>query len=300
MLARGHRLRVGREGIVGYVIGAKRARIALDVGEDAVFFDNPDLPITRSEVALPLLAGAEVFGALDVQSTDRQAFGEEDVTVLQTLADQVAIAISNAQLVRRVQESLEMERRAYGEMSMEAWRNLVREGIGPGQRYDPQRILPDGGPWQDGIVQADKDGRPVAGQDGPGAAMAIPLKVREQVIGVLDAYKPSGTGEWTDDETELFRALVDRLGVALESARLYQDAQRRATQDRVLGEVSGRMRETLDMDAVIKTAVREIGEALAIAEVEVRMGTGSDRVPMTEPGRSGDGGGGEGGFGSPS
>ena len=295
MLARGHRLQVGQEGIVGYVTGAKRARIALDVGDDAVFFDNPDLPRTRSETALPLLAGDEVLGALDVQSTEREAFSEADVTVLQTLADQVAIAISNARLVRRVQESLEMERRAYGLMSMEAWRNLVRTGMGPGQRYDPQRILPDDGPRREEMAQAEKEGL-----DGPGATMAIPLKVREQVIGVLDAYKPSGTGEWTDDEVALFQALVDQLGVALDSARLYQDAQRRATQDRVLGEVAGRMRETLDMDAVLKTAVRDIGEALGIAEVEVRMGMGSDRVPVTKPGRSGDDGDGEGGFGSPS
>jgi GAF domain-containing protein len=300
MLARGHRLQVGKEGIVGHVTGAKRARIALDVGEDAVFFDNPDLPGTRSEVALPLRAGDVVLGVLDVQSTEREAFGEKDVTVLQTLADQVAIAISNARLVRRVQESLETERRAYGQMSLEAWRNLLRTGIGPGQRYDPQRILPTGGPWREEMVQAAKEGRAVLGQDGPRATNAIPLRVREQVIGVLDAHKPAGTGTWTDDEESLFQALVDQLGVALDGARLYQDAQRRATQDRVLSEVAGRMRETLDMDAVIKTAVREIGEALGIADVEVRMGMGTDREPTTSPGRSGDDGDGEGGFGSPS
>ncbi|NIV37151.1 MAG: GAF domain-containing protein, partial [Anaerolineae bacterium] len=121
-----------------------------------------------------------------------------------------------------------------------------------------------------------------AGADGPGPAMAIPLKVREQVIGVLDAYKPLGAGAWTDDEVSLFQALVDQLGVALDGARLYQDAQRRATQDRILGEVAGRMRETLDMDEVVKTAVREIGEALGIAEVEVRMGMVSDQEPANQ------------------
>jgi len=123
--------------------------------------------------------------------------------------------------------------------------------------------------------------------------MAIPLKVREQVIGVLDAYKPSGASDWTDDEVALLQALVDQLGVALEGARLYQDAQRRATQDRILGQVAGRMRETLDMDEVVKTAVREIGEALGTVEVEVRMGMGSDGAPVTEPGRPGNDGGGE-------
>ena len=297
MLARGHRLRVGQEGIVGHVTNTKRARVALDVGEDAVFFDNPDLPMTRSEAALPLVVGEEIVGVLDVQSTEREAFGEADLTVLQTLADQVAIAISNARLVRRVQESLEIERRAYGQMSLEAWRNLIRSGIGPGERYDPQRLLQDRGQWRE--MPAEMEGLPVAAQDGPGPAMAIPLKVREQVIGVLDAYKPSGTSDWSDDEVALFQALVDQLGVALDGARLYQDAQRRATQDRILGEVAMRMRETLDMDEVVRTAVREIGEALGIAEVEVRMGVGSDGAPLTDPDRTGGDGRGDRGLAAP-
>ncbi|NIV29049.1 MAG: GAF domain-containing protein, partial [Anaerolineae bacterium] len=217
MLAKGHRLRVGQEGIVGHVTGSRRARVALDVGEDAVFFDNPDLSGTRSEAALPLVVGEEVLGALDVQSTEREAFGEADLTVLQTLADQVAIAISNARLVRRVQESLELERRAYGQMSMEAWRDLIRTGIGPGQRYDPQRILPNVSPWQAEMAPAEMEGQPVPGRaDGAGPAMAIPLKVREQVIGVLDAYKPPGSSDWTGDEVALFQALVDQLGAALD------------------------------------------------------------------------------------
>ena len=233
-----------------------------------------------------------------MQSVEREAFGEADLTVLQTLADQIAIAISNSRLVRRVQESLEIERRAYGQMSMEAWRNLIRSGIGSGRRYDPQQILPEWSPRRAEMAQPEMEGRPVTGRAGPGPAMAIPLKVREQIIGVLDAYKPSGASDWTDDEVALFQALVDQLGVALDGARLFQDAQLRATRDRVLGEVAGRMRETLDMDEVVKTAVREIGEALGIAEVEVRMGVGSDRVPPTDAGRSGDDGSGEGVLGA--
>lgn len=284
MLARGHRLRVGKEGIVGYVTAAKQARVALDVGEDAAFFDNPDLPATRSEVALPLRVGDEVLGALDVQSTEREAFGEQDVAVLQALADQVAIAISNARLVRRVQESLETERRAYGQLTLEAWRSLVRTGIGAGQRYDPQHILPVGGAWREEMVEAIKGGRTIAGQDDPGPTVAIPLKVRGQVIGVLDAHKPAGTGGWTDDEVSLFQALVDQLGVALDSARLYQDAQRRATEDRLIGEVTARLRATLDVDTVLQTAVREMGTALGIEKVVVRLqspesGDGQEPLP---------------------
>jgi len=285
MLARGHRLRVGKEGIVGYVTAAKQARVALDVGEDAAFFDNPDLPGTRSEVALPLRVGDEVLGALDVQSTEREAFGDQDMAVLQALADQVAIAISNARLVRRVQESLETERRAYGQLTLEAWRSLVRTGIGAGQRYDPQHILPAGSDWREEMVEAMKGGQAVAGQDDPGPTVAIPLKVRGQVIGVLDAHKPAGKGGWTDDEVSLFQALVDQLGVALDSARLYQDAQRRATEDRLIGEVTARLRATLDVDTVLQTAVREMGTALGIEKVVVRLqspGSGDGQEPLPE------------------
>jgi GAF domain-containing protein len=271
MLTKGRRLRVGSEGIVGRVTGAKQARIALDVGEDATFFDNRELPRTRSEIALPLMVGDEVLGALDVQSTEREAFGEQDVTVLQTMADQVAIAISNARLVRRVQESLETERRTYGQMTLEAWRSLIRAEKGSGQRYDPQRVLPADSNRGEPVVEAKKEGRAVSAKDGPGPAMAVPLKVRGQVIGVLDAYKPAGTSEWTEDEVSLFRALVDQLGMALESARLYQDAQRRALEDRLVGDVTARLRATLDVDAVLQTAVREMGSALAIDRVELRL-----------------------------
>jgi GAF domain-containing protein len=271
MLARGHRLLVGKEGIVGHVTGTRQARVALDVGEDAAFFDNPDLPMTRSEVALPLLVGDEGLGALDVQSVERRAFGEQDVTVLQTLADQIAIAISNARLVRRVRESLETERRAYGQMTQDAWRSLVRSGTGSGQRYDPQRILPAGSHWREDMEEAMKQGRAVAGQSELGATVAMPLRVRGQVIGVLDAHKPAGRGEWTEDEMTLFQALVDQLGVALDSARLYQDAQRRAAEDRLVSEIASRLQATMDVDTVLQTAVREMGNALGIEKVELRL-----------------------------
>jgi len=113
MLARRHRLRVGAEGIVGHVAGSGVHRVALDVGEDAVFFDNMDLPETRSEIALPLRVRGKIIGVLDVQSRESEAFSQEDVAVLQVLADQVAMAISNAHLFQRIDESMEEERRAW-------------------------------------------------------------------------------------------------------------------------------------------------------------------------------------------
>jgi len=102
MVERGHSLPVGKVGIVGYVTGTGKPRIALDVGADQVHFVNPDLPETRSELALPLWSGDEIIGALDVQSKDPNAFGEEDIIVLQTMADQLAVAIDNARLIEEL------------------------------------------------------------------------------------------------------------------------------------------------------------------------------------------------------
>ncbi len=113
MIAAGHRLKVNGHSMIGAATGRRKARIALDVGEEPVHFKNPHLPQTRSEMALPLVAGNEVIGALTVQSTGEAAFSDDDVTVLQTMADQLAIAIHNAQLHLQNHELLaEAERNA--------------------------------------------------------------------------------------------------------------------------------------------------------------------------------------------
>jgi GAF domain-containing protein len=269
MLVRGHRLRVGQEGVVGRVVGSGESRVALDKGDDAEYFGNPDLPAARSELALPLRAGGEIIGALDVQSTLPEAFREEDVAALQALADQVAVSISNARLFQQVQEALAAERRAYGESSRDAWRNLLRTRSGLGFVKEHGVISAAEGVWDPEMEQVLRTGEVVSREDGRGSV--IPVKVRDLVIGVIDAYKPEGAGEWTTEEIAFMEALVEQLGLALESARLYQDSQHRATRERVVSEVAARMRETLDIDTVLQMAIQNMGDALGISEVEVRM-----------------------------
>jgi GAF domain-containing protein len=268
MMGRRHRLRVGREGIVGYVTGQGRPRVALDVGADAVHFNNPDLPETRSEAALPLRARGEIIGALDVQSNESEAFSEEDVAVLQALADQIAVAISNSRLFRQVEERVEAERRAYGELSRQEWQAMLRTQPDLGFVSHEQGTMPIGDLWEPQMEVALQTGG-VTTEAGDERTLAVPVKTRGQAIGVLDVRKPEGAEAWTADEVALIEALADQLGQAVEGARLYQDTQRRAAQEQMIGEVAARIRETLDVDTVLQTAVQEMRQALGFAEVEV-------------------------------
>src|SRR5271157_4386553 len=105
MIENNHKLKSGETGIVGYVVEKGEAHIALDVNIDEVHFKNPFLSQTRSEMALPLKVGNVIIGALDVQSVEENAFGYEDVQTLQTIADQLAVAIEKANLMQRLQET---------------------------------------------------------------------------------------------------------------------------------------------------------------------------------------------------
>ncbi len=269
MLARGHRLRIKEEGIVGYVADQGQARIALDAGKDAAYFSNPDLPQTRSEMALPLQVREEVIGVLDVQSAEPEAFGPEDVAALQALADQVAMAINNARLFKQVQESLEAERRAYGELTREAWAGLLRARSDWRERYDPQGILSSDGLWRQEMKEAMQTGKTVLGERATSAALATPIKVRDQVIGIVDAHKPAGAGAWSPAEIALLETLVGQLGVALDSARLYEDTQRRAARERLINEITARIRSSVTMDGVLNVAVREISQVTGASSAAI-------------------------------
>jgi len=175
MLDRNHRLRVGQEGIVGFVASQGISRVALDTGRDAVYFDNPDLPTTRSEAALPLRVGGNVIGVLDVQSTEAEAFDEEDIAVLQTLADQISVALQNAQLFHQVEESLETQRLAYGDTSREVWQRITGGRDAVGYQYIRGDVVPV------------KEKPTTYDQNLP--EISLPIEIGGQVIGHITAWE---------------------------------------------------------------------------------------------------------------
>jgi len=293
MLARGHRLAVGKVGIVGTVAGTGQPRIALDVGADAVFFDNPDLPLTRSEMALPLKVGERVIGVLDVQSEEPEAFTQEDVAVLQTMADQIALAIEDARLLERMQRTLQELERATGEYTREAWRNVQRARRWVGRRY--RRLVSEPAEeWTEEARRALSEGRPVLQpfrEEGDGRVigtlLAVPMKLRGQVVGALNMR--FATPEVPPEVVRMVEEIADRLALALENARLLEETRRHAERDRMIAEITARVRASMDPETVLRTALRELGAALGADRVMVRMmsPSHSEEVGSRSPGVSG-------------
>jgi GAF domain-containing protein len=168
---------------------------------------------------------------------------------------------------------VEAERRAYGEMSRRSWQEMLRAQSNLGFVSNQRGIYPLSNGWQSEMQMALRTGRPTLDEDGA-TRLAVPVKVRGQIIGAVSGRKPQSAGQWTTEEIALMEAMTEQLSLSLESARLFQETQRRAARERLTGEIAARMRETLDVDTVLETAVREIGRALNIAEIEVRMESG--------------------------
>jgi GAF domain-containing protein/HAMP domain-containing protein/cell division protein FtsL len=271
MVARGHRLQVGQQGIVGYVTGRREPRIALNVGEDSVFFNNPDLPETQSEMALPLVVGTELLGALDVQSTQAGAFKEQDVRTLQVLADQVAIAINSARLVQQLEQVLESERRAYGLISEQAWFEQTRRLESHGYTRTRAGIMPlkQLREYQEKLSVS--DGQSFIDPDNE-AVLYVPVKIRGQVIGGLKLTRAEEGQSWHGEDIKFMESLAAQLGLSLESARAYQATQFSAQRERILSDIGTRVRETLDIDSILRTTTQELRKALGLPKVVVKLG----------------------------
>ncbi|MDX1379026.1 MAG: GAF domain-containing protein, partial [Anaerolineales bacterium] len=206
MLERRHRLKVGEQGIVGSVTGTGEPRIALDVGADAIFFNNPDLPDTHSEMALPLRSGDEIIGALDVQSTESGAFTDEDVQTLSLLADQVSLAIENARLFEDSNKALSELQLVMRQSTRDAWKNISKQQNLLGYRYNTMGAFPLDEP----VELADSSEGKSKAQRGKAGKILVPIELRGEVIGNLVVQSPT-KGRWNEDEQDLIKAVAERV-----------------------------------------------------------------------------------------
>lgn len=332
MKEQGHKLAVGKESMVGTACADRKAHIAIDAGAEPgrqghaaqVRFANPLLPDTRSEMALPLVVGNRVLGALDVQSTQPAAFSEQDIEVLQLAANQVAVAVDNARKFSSEAALLEATSPLFGvsrrlaeavtvDQTAQAIVDSVAETEADGCAVATFEFSPDGevetmtflgswsrtgsSPFPVGIplpasalmLPAPMRGRLLIVPDvleetempdslrqtlarhGTRAAVSVPLRTGGRTIGMVIVERAT-PGPFSPVSLTLYEALVEQAAVALERARLIEETQRRADQERWLSQVSDQMQRAGDMESLLQVAAEEVNRELGGSRAYVRLG----------------------------
>ena len=277
MLERSHKLRVGQTGIVGNVAKTGKVRIALDTGADAIYFNNPDLPDTRSEMALPLVqANGEIIGVLDIQSKTPNAFYQEDIEILTTLADQVSIAIANARLYEDTQKALIEADMIYRQDLKIGWEKfsrsqklagIRRRGMKSSFLAEPLELPGAKEVTQTGNIYQEKTGNTNSSQ------LTMAVKLRDEAVGILNIKAALGR-KWSTDEMDIINAIVERAALAIENARLLDESRRIAVKERMISDISVKIGKGTEIETILKTAVRELGAQISGAQVTVEIGDG--------------------------
>lgn len=278
MLESNLKIKVGEMDIVGQVSKTGQSRNNLIMETATIQMKNPTLPEARSEMGLPLKVGQRVIGVLDIQSREPSAFDEGDVNIIQTLADQLAVTIENARLYKESQDNLRQLESYYGRYSQEAWQRLGYFSSVIGYQYDRSGVKP---------IKSGENVDTVTDEQTPSTQMiSYPLQVRGQVIGNLDIWP--NKEDWSPKDDTLIEAISERISQAMESARLFEEAQVRATREQTFNQIVSRFSRSLDLDTLLQTAVKELGKLPDVVEASIHIspaeithsGNGSKESPQ--------------------
>jgi GAF domain-containing protein/membrane protein implicated in regulation of membrane protease activity len=289
MLADRHRLLIGGDSMIGWTAANRQARIALDVGKEAVRFNNPNLPRTRSELALPIVTGGaspavgasaaadndwrtvrvetgRLLGAVTVQSDVEAAFDQDDIVVLQGIADGLAAAIENARLFAATQASLEEVSSLHRQYLQTAWTEARSAG---GQLAYTFENLGE-----------NSAARPTGEEP---AAVDAPIHLRDQVIGRLVLEPDPDAPPWTQEQMGLIEAVTTQAALALENARLLEETRRRAEQERAFSRITSQVWSSSNLDTIVRQALQELGASLHAAEGWLELWPGDADKAETPP-----------------
>ncbi|MGF1507210.1 MAG: GAF domain-containing protein [Anaerolineae bacterium] len=288
LLARSHALPVGSQSVVGRATASAEPVVVNDVTRSATHRPNPLLPRTRAELALPLIAEGEVIGVIDVQSIEPDVFQPEDIRTLQLMASQLAASIQQARLVDALQVAADENRALLAEaqrnlrqiedlnrrLTREGWSDYMRarrmqSGVGYTATEEGQLVADTR--WSAPMRQAyNGEQSVIIRQDRHAHVAAIPLRVRGEVIGVMELER-GGDNPWTDDDLQMAETLVDRMALALENARLYEQSTLAVEREQFVNTLSQQVQGAESIDDVLRTALVELGDLLGAARGVVQI-----------------------------
>jgi GAF domain-containing protein len=279
----GYALELDETSTIGRCIAHQQACTAPDGGAGTTQSETSTTPRPCSEIALPLRSRGRVLGALSVQSTPEATFSEADITILQAIADQVAVAIDNAVLFSQTETALEELEAAQRHYLVQAWSELL--ATKPVAKVDYARPGTEQG--DDTFLRevqraARVHGRTVATGSPPTAtgartaapqsALVVPLKLRDQVIGTITLHATDHQRLWTIEDIALAETVAEQATLAVERLRLIDDTQRRAARERMTREITDKMRRATSVEDIVRTAVDELSSALGASRTFVQLG----------------------------
>jgi GAF domain-containing protein len=309
----GHKLPVGSKSIVGFVAGKGESLVVNDIQKDATHLPNPMLPDTRAEAAIPLKVGERILGVLDVQSTVPYSFNPSDISMFQTLADQLAIAVSNSELFGEIQEHLSQHRLLHHittsaasgatleEALMSAVKGLqvtlggdrvsillsdderkkltIKAWVGYSETATDMKI-----PFGSGITgwvathrkplrvnDVTQDARYIMVSANTKSELAIPLIFRNDILGVLNVESEQ-VGAYTENDEEMLGTLAGSLAAIIANARLVDQIRKQAERERLLNEISSKIRRSTDMRTILATTVQEIHRVTGARKAQIDIG----------------------------
>jgi GAF domain-containing protein len=248
MVANRHRLAVGGYSMIGWATQTRKPRIALDTGAEAVRFDNPLLPETRSELALPIASQKNLYGAMTIQSDKSTAFDENDLVVLQSIADSLAIALENDNSIHQTQKALEDIRVLNKAYVQQAWGEALANYGDLKYSYENPEVQTKGSEI---------------------SLVKVPLYLRDEKIGEIDLEVMGG--EISHQQREFLEAVSAQTSVALENARLLDETQRAASKEQKLNDLSSQFSRALTIEEILKTAVIEFGKLPSVSEASISL-----------------------------
>ena len=241
MMEKQHKLAVGSESVVGQVTATGNPVIVNDTLEADTHAYNPILPETRAEMALPLQIGDEMLGALDLQSDQVNAFSEEDLETYQLIADQVAIAVYKTRLLRQSEERVQEIEQLNRQLTQMAWEELADEvGLEQSYRYDLLNVETGKAAEQD-VYKSNH-------------MLSVPIRVRGEVIGTINATPPENA-EFTQNDSMVLQSVAERISLAAENARLFQETQTNLAETSVLYQTSRYLNEADSMTGIVEAIV---------------------------------------------
>jgi len=240
-----HRLEIAGKNMVGTAIRELTPRIAQVASQEKQRFENPLLPYTRSEIALPLMVGDRVLGALNVQSTREADFGPQVIETMQNMAGQVAIALENARLFQEAQQIIKEMRAVQQQYLLQGWQGLSEENEKLEYRIGDE-------------------------EDENSSRLEVPISLRDQILGQIMLEAQS---EWTPDQQSLVDAVATQAAIALENARLVSESRHIALRERMATEINSKIWASATIDGVLQTVVKELGRRLdaSSATIELRL-----------------------------